>query len=76
MDERRIKACITYVIGDICFKNGDTYLNRNEIYKGISAYLKCNIEESLFVNPVQQYIPTKAIITVTIVHSVIFPLLS
>lgn len=48
-DERRIKACIVYVIGDTCFKNGDTYLTRNEVYYGVSNYLKFNLDEELFL---------------------------
>ena len=31
-DERRIKSCILYVMNDLCFKNGDTYLTKEEIY--------------------------------------------
>ena len=44
----RIKACILYVMKNISFSNGDTYLNYGEIYEGLSYYLKCDIDNNLF----------------------------
>ena len=44
----RIKACIIYIIKELSFKKGDTYLSYEEIYEGISFYLKNDIDNSLF----------------------------
>ena len=44
----RIKACIIYIIKELSFKKGDTYLSYGEIYEGISFYLKNDIESILF----------------------------
>ena len=47
-DERRVKACILYVMSDCCFNNGDTYLYQDEIYQGLIKYLKTDISQDLF----------------------------
>ena len=44
----RIKACIIYIMKELCFRNGDTYLSYGEIYEGVSYYLKMDIDGSLF----------------------------
>ena len=44
----RIKACIIYIIIELSFKKGDTYLSYGEIYEGVSFYLKTDIENILF----------------------------
>ena len=44
----RIKACIIYIMKEISFKNGDTYLNYGEIYEGVSFYLKNDIDSSIY----------------------------
>ena len=44
----RIKACIVYIIKELTFKKGDTYLSYSEIYEGISYYLKYDIDNNLF----------------------------
>ena len=48
-DERRIKACIIYIMRDLCFKNGDTYLYKEEIYTSLTNYLKEHFEYDLFL---------------------------
>ena len=48
-DERRIKACIIYVMRDLCFKNGDTYLHKEEVYNGLTNYLKEQFDYDLFL---------------------------
>ena len=35
----RIKACTNYIMQDLIFKSGDTYLNIEEIYSGVCDYL-------------------------------------
>ncbi len=49
-DIRRIKACIIYIMKDISFQNGDTYLEYNEIKKYTIDYLKFNIMDDDFKN--------------------------
>ena len=44
----RIKACIIYIMKNLCFSKGDTYLYYSEIYEGVSYYLKSDIDSSLF----------------------------
>ena len=44
----RIKACIIYIIKELSFKKGDTYLSYGEIYEGVSFYLKNDIDNTLF----------------------------
>ena len=43
-DERRIKACIIYIMKKMCYSNGDTYLSIDEILKNVSNYLKLEID--------------------------------
>lgn len=38
-DERRIQACILYVIRQLVYQNGDTYVYRDEILNGCVHYL-------------------------------------
>lgn len=47
-DERRIKSCILYVMKDLCFKNGDTYLTKEEIYYKTLSFLGFEMEDFLF----------------------------
>lgn len=49
-DIRRIKACIIYIMKDISFQNGDTYLEYDEIKKYTVNYLKFNILDDDFKN--------------------------
>ena len=44
----RIKACIIYIIKNLSFSKGDTYLYYSEIYEGVSFYLKSDIDSNLF----------------------------
>jgi len=47
-DERRVKACILYIINNLTNMSGNTYLTREEIYSGITNYLKFEIGADLF----------------------------
>jgi len=58
-DERRIKACIIYVMKQILFTNSDTYLNYDEIIDGVLNYLK--IEISNFENYIDELIQERKI---------------
>lgn len=44
----RIKACIFYIMKDITFKSGDTYLNIEDIYNNTIKYLRFNIDYDYF----------------------------
>ena len=44
----RIKACIIYIIKELSFKKGDTYLSYGEIYEAVSFYLKIDIDNTLY----------------------------
>ena len=47
-DENRIKYCILYIIKNITFQNGDTYLTFDEIYENTCKYLKIEIDYNIF----------------------------
>ena len=44
----RIKACVLYVMKNLSFNKGDTYLYYSEIYEGVSYYLKNEIDVNTF----------------------------
>ncbi len=44
----RIKALILYIMKNLSFSNGDTYMFINEIYDNASFYLKTEIDNTLF----------------------------
>lgn len=48
-DERRIKSCIIYIFQNLIFKNGDTYLNYDEIKRSVTNYLKISISSEQFI---------------------------
>lgn len=44
-DDRRIKALIIYVMKNLCFNNGDTYLEEEEISFNLSTYVSITPEK-------------------------------
>lgn len=50
----RIKACIVYIMKELSFKKGDTYLSYTEIYEGVVFYLKNDIDSTLFDNAISE----------------------
>jgi len=50
-DERRVKALIIYIMKNLCFNNGDTYLSLEEISFNLSTYVSITPErlDYLFV---------------------------
>jgi len=48
LNMNRIKACIVYVMKELSFSKGDTYLYYSEIYEALSYYLKNDIDSNLF----------------------------
>lgn len=53
-DERRIKACIYYIMRNLTYQNGDTYLEFANIYEETQKYLNIGIGESDFVEYLKQ----------------------
>ena len=53
-DERRIKACILYVMGLVLFQNGDTYLLIEDIYEALRKYLNADINQSTFLSYIKE----------------------
>ena len=47
-DKRRIKSLIIYQMKNLVFKNGDTYLTKNEIYESVISYLNIIINDDVF----------------------------
>ena len=47
-DENRIKYCILYIMKEITYQNGDTYLTFEEIYENTCKYLKIEIDLNIF----------------------------
>lgn len=50
----RIKACTVYIMKELSFKKGDTYLSYSEIYEGVSYYLKNEIDTNIFDNAISE----------------------
>ncbi len=48
-DHRRIEACIVYIMSNLVFASGDTYLLKEDIYKETINYLKQTIDSELFL---------------------------
>lgn len=44
MDEKRIESCILYLMEQLSFSQGDTYLFKEEILKKLENYLKSSID--------------------------------
>lgn len=51
-DERRIKTSIYYVMQEVCFLYGHTYLSFSEIYQYTIRLLKMDISEKLILNAI------------------------
>lgn len=47
-DERRVIACILYIMNDLCSSNGHTYNKIEQIYKGVKSYLGFDLKEEDF----------------------------
>ena len=48
MDPNRINACIIYIMQTILFKQGDIYLNYQDIYENLCRYLNEMIDTDIF----------------------------
>lgn len=47
-DNRRIKACILYVMKKATFTSGDTYMTKEDIYQGVRSYIQMDIDADAF----------------------------
>jgi len=61
LDERRVKACIIYVMNNILFTNSDTYLFYEEIYEGVLNYLKIDLNEDDFKSYLDELIQERKV---------------
>lgn len=48
MDSRRLVALVIYIMKNLCFKNGDTYLFIDEIYNEIKSFTKFDFSKEEF----------------------------
>lgn len=44
----RVKACIIYIMKNLCYQNGDTYLYLEDIKNNVQEYLQDDISDELF----------------------------
>lgn len=49
-DPRRVKACILYIMNNLVFGSGDTYLSFDQIYNETLKHLNIGLSESLFAS--------------------------
>lgn len=47
-DKRRVKAAIIYYMNFCIYKNGDTYLRREDIVKGITNYIGMSLDSEMY----------------------------
>ena len=47
-DERRIKACTYYIMNNLIYTSGDTYLDKDEIIECVFNYLKIDLDIDIF----------------------------
>lgn len=62
-DENRIKHCIIYVMENIIYKNGDTYLTLEEIIENTCKYLNQELDINTFKSYVNELINEYKIVT-------------
>jgi exodeoxyribonuclease V alpha subunit len=56
LDARRIKACIFYIMNDLLFRLGDTYLLIDEIVRELNRYLNIELDIELILNYIDELI--------------------
>jgi len=61
-DERRIKACIIYIMKKLVYSNGDTYLEINEIFKNVNKHLKLDLDFELFEEYMHSLVEEKKLV--------------
>lgn len=62
LDSRRIKACVIYVIKNLTFASGDTFLNYQEIYDSVSNYVGELVDTDYFDNLLKELIKEQRIV--------------
>ena len=55
-DERRIKACILYMLEDLSFKNGDTYFLLEDVFLSLNSYLDVSINLEYFIDLINELV--------------------
>lgn len=61
-NESRIKACILYCMKEFIFKNGDTYLKKEEIFKTTVQFLKIDLLEDFFLEILEELVMEEKIV--------------
>lgn len=49
-DEKRVKACIIYIMNNLIFNNGDTYFLIDELYEELFGFVKFKLDIDLLKN--------------------------
>ena len=62
LDIRRISAIIIYVMKNLCFNSGDTYLNYDEIKNGVNNFLEKEIDLNIFEDSLNNLLVSRQII--------------
>lgn len=62
LDERRIKACIIYMMNKLLFTNSDTYLEYDEILESVFNYLKSDLNVDDFDSYLEELINENKIV--------------
>lgn len=62
LDIRRIKACIIYIMKNLTFSKGDTYLIYDDIYNGVCSYVEELIDTTDFDNYLKELIIEQKIV--------------
>ncbi len=58
----RIKEVIKYIIKDLCYKNGDTLVNIENLFLNTKKYLKENISLNIFLSYINELIKSNEIL--------------
>lgn len=61
LDERRVRACILYMIRTMTFETGNTYFTVEELYQAVSHYLKTEIDWDTFTTLLNELIDDEKI---------------
>lgn len=56
LDKRRLKAIIIYIIKDMCFKRGDTYLLINQVYDTLIKSINLSYDYDQFINLIEELV--------------------
>lgn len=61
-DESRIKACIFYTMKELIFKNGDTYLTKDQIFYAVRRFLHIDLSEDVLMEYMEELVIEEKIV--------------